>query len=102
MTVCDCGASQTRINTIKILPGNSYIPIGKPSIIEIGSETIDMELYDRFQSHVGVDVLQDWIQESPQLLLRIDAQFKVLKQFFNSRKKSNDSCKKIKVQNVSC
>jgi hypothetical protein len=101
VTVCDCGASITKISTMKILPGNSFMPFGKPTILEIGSESIDRELYARFQAHVGMDVFEEWTKESPQLISRIDAQFKVLKQFFNLQKKSSDSCKKIRVQNVS-
>lgn len=101
VTVCDCGASKTVVTTYKIMHGGcSFLPVASPTILHLGSESIDQELLSRFQSHVGEDVFEDWLIESPQLAVRIDAQFKVLKQFFNLRKKSTETCKKIRIQNV--
>lgn len=99
VTVCDCGGTRTVITSYKILSGLSYCPLGKSTIVNIGSESIDQELYARFKSHVGEEVLQKWVQEIPQLPLRILKQFKVLKQFF-SLKRNSEASKKIRIHNV--
>lgn len=102
VSVCDCGASKTVVSTYRIMSGGeSLMPVGKVTTLHVGSESIDRELLSRFQSHVGEEVFEEWMAESPQLALRIDAQFKVLKQFFNMRKKSNETSKKIRIRNVS-
>ncbi|KAJ3301384.1 hypothetical protein HDV03_000986 [Kappamyces sp. JEL0829] len=99
VTLCDCGGERTTMTTFRVLPGgHSYLPMGKPTIVECGSESIDQELLARFQSHIGNEVFDDWVKQVPLLATRIFSQFKVLKQFF-SLKKQPESSKKIRVLN---
>jgi molecular chaperone DnaK (HSP70) len=99
VTVLDCGGDRTTVSTFKILPGPAYMPQGKVKVIDVGSETIDEELFGRFLAHVGAGVFEEWVQQVPQLVSRILSQFKVLKQYFSLRKQ-NDSHKMIRILNV--